>query len=127
MSGGSLQDALDEGTKHRIEHLSAYHSLQYSVARRTGQFPKSKDGQMDVPYHGTAYLRPLVKTHPETKRKGLFVAAHCFGIPGLSGMRHPPCVRSSGRALSHNHNDAHILFACRSTYQEKKKERKERP
>ena len=40
------------------------------MARRTGGFPDRKDGQG---FHGTAYLRPLVKTHPETGRKSLFV------------------------------------------------------
>ena len=34
-------------------------------------------------YHGEAYLRPLVKQHPETGVKNLFVARHAFGIPGL--------------------------------------------
>ena len=35
-------------------------------------------------YHGEAYLRPLVKVHPETGKKNLFIGRHAFGIPGLS-------------------------------------------
>merc|ERR1711924_119349 len=31
-----------------------------------------------------AYLRPLVKVHPTTGRKSLFIASHCFGIPTIS-------------------------------------------
>ena len=72
--------ALDEATKSRIEHLSAYHSTQYSQANDVGDFPPQKEGTI---YHGEAYLRPLVKTHPETGTKNLFVGRHAFGIPGL--------------------------------------------
>ena len=35
-------------------------------------------------YHGEAYLRPLVKVHPETGKKNLFIGRHAFGIPGLT-------------------------------------------
>ena len=31
-----------------------------------------------------SYLRPLVKVHPETGIKSLFVGRHAFGIPGLT-------------------------------------------
>lgn len=73
--------ALDQATKDRIEGLSAYHSTQYSQANDVGDFPPQKEGTI---YHGEAYLRPLVKTHPETGVKNLFIGRHAFGIPGLA-------------------------------------------
>ena len=73
--------ALDEATKTKIENLAAYHSTQYSQANDVGDFPPQAEGTI---YHGEAYLRPLVKVHPETGVKNLFVGRHAFGIPGLS-------------------------------------------
>jgi alpha-ketoglutarate-dependent taurine dioxygenase len=73
--------ALDQATKDKIAHLSAYHSTQYSQANDVGDFPPQEAGGI---YHGEAYLRPLVKVHPETGVKNLFVGRHAFGIPGLS-------------------------------------------
>ena len=73
-------DALDEATREKIAQLSAYHSTEYSQANDLGDFP-ARGGAI---YHGEAYLRPLVKVHPETGRKAIFVARHAFGIPGLS-------------------------------------------
>ena len=73
--------ALDAATKAKIEDLSAYHSTQYSQANDLGDFPPQAK---DSIYHGEAYLRPLVKEHPETGVKNLFVGRHAFGIPGLS-------------------------------------------
>ena len=72
--------ALDEATKAQIAHLSAYHSTEFSQANDVGNFPPREEGSI---YHGEAYLRPLVKTHPETGVKNLFVGRHAFGIPGL--------------------------------------------
>jgi len=73
--------ALEQDTKDRIETLSAYHSTQYSQANDAGDFPPTQSGTI---YHGEAYLRSLVKVHPETGVKNLFVGRHAFGIPGLS-------------------------------------------
>lgn len=73
--------ALDEATKERIDGLSAYHSTQFSQANDVGDFPEQKKGTI---YHGEAYLRPLVKTHPETGVRNLFIGRHAFGIPGLN-------------------------------------------
>ncbi len=73
-------EALDEATKSQIAHLSAYHSTEFSQANDVGNFPPREEGSI---YHGEAYLRPLVKTHPETGVKNLFVGRHAFGIPGL--------------------------------------------
>ena len=72
--------ALDQATVNRIEHLSAYHSRLYSNAQDLGDFPPQSEG---THHHGEAYLRPLVKTHPETGVKRLFVGRLAFGIPGL--------------------------------------------
>ena len=73
--------ALDRTTRDRIEHLSAYHSTQYSQAHDLGDFPPQDASSI---YHGEAYLRPLVKVHPETGFKNLFIGRHAFGIPGLT-------------------------------------------
>ena len=72
--------ALDQATKDKIADLSAYHSTQFSQANDVGDFPPQSE---DTIYHGEAYLRPLVKVHPETGIKNLFVGRHAFGIPGL--------------------------------------------
>lgn len=72
--------ALDQATKDLIDDLSAYHSTQFSQANDVGDFPEQKEGTI---YHGEAYLRPLVKTHPDTGVKNLFIGRHAFGIPGL--------------------------------------------
>ena len=73
--------ALDAAMKDRIAALSAYHSTQYSQANDVGDFPPQDENSI---YHGEAYLRPLVKVHPQTGVKNLFVGRHAFGIPGLS-------------------------------------------
>jgi len=80
--------ALDDDTRARIADLSAYHSTQYSQAHDVGDFPDTVAGTI---YHGEAYLRPLVKVHPQTGVKNLFVGRHAFAIPGLS--------RQASRAL----------------------------
>ncbi len=74
-------DDLDEAMRAKIADLSAYHSTEFSQANDVGDFPVRDDGYI---YHGEAYLRPLVKVHPETGRKAIFVARHAFGIPGLT-------------------------------------------
>ena len=73
--------ALSESMRDYIKTLSAYHSTQFSQANDLGDFPIINQ---DTNFHGEAYLRPLVKTHPETGIRSLFVARHAFGIPGLS-------------------------------------------
>ncbi len=77
-------DALDEGTKKRIEGLAAYHSLHYSQSK-LGHVAKKADGEYSgYGFHdGPVPLRPLVKTHPETGRKSLLVGRHAHNIPGL--------------------------------------------
>ncbi|HKA56753.1 MAG TPA: TauD/TfdA family dioxygenase [Candidatus Binatia bacterium] len=73
-------DALDEGTKARIATLSAYHSLYYSQGR-IGH--KAAVGSSYGFHTDDPPLRPLVKVHPVTGRKSLFIGRHAYGIPGL--------------------------------------------
>jgi alpha-ketoglutarate-dependent taurine dioxygenase len=75
-------DALDDATRERIEGLSAYHSLYHSQAK----IGHEAQGMALSGFHGEgAPLRPLVKEHPVTGRKALYIGRHAYGIPGLSG------------------------------------------
>ena len=74
-------DALDQEMKDRIENLSAYHSLYQSQAK-IGHIVESGAG---YGYHTKgAPLRPLVKTHPVTGRKSLFIGRHAYRIEGMA-------------------------------------------
>jgi alpha-ketoglutarate-dependent taurine dioxygenase len=74
-------DALDEVTKARIALLSAYHSLYYSQGR-IGH--KAAVGSSYGFHTDDPPLRPLVKVHPATGRKSLFIGRHAYDIPGLA-------------------------------------------
>jgi len=93
-------DALDEPTRARIASLAAFHSLKYSQARAGfgdqpgGAYSYGLD-QTDAP------LRPLVKLHPVTGRRALFIGRHAFGVPGLA-------PKQSEQLL-----DELLAFACR--------------
>lgn len=71
-------DALDAPTRSLVDGLAAFHSLAYSQ-RRAGYGPVSGYGGDVEPV-----LRPLVKAHPETGRRALYIGRHAHGVPGLS-------------------------------------------
>jgi alpha-ketoglutarate-dependent taurine dioxygenase len=73
-------DKLDEATRSKIEGLSAYHSLYASQAKAGFDF-KTGEGY-GFHTHGMP-LRPLVKVHPVTGRKSLFIGRHAWRIPGM--------------------------------------------
>lgn len=74
-------DTLDKKTQERIADLFAYHSL-YASQSKAGFTFKTGDG---YGYHTAgAPLRPLVKVHPVTGRKSLFIGRHAYRIPGLA-------------------------------------------
>ena len=70
-------DALDERTKAEIEDLVCEHSLKYS---------RETIGFTDLTPEEIAAFRPvrqrLVRTHPSSGRKSLFLAAHAGAIVG---------------------------------------------
>ncbi len=90
-------DELDDIRKARIADLSAYHSLYQSQVKFGYEF-KTGDG---YGYHTKgAPLRPLVKTHPVTGRKSLFIGRHAYRIPGMDD--------AEAQALL----DDLLIFAC---------------
>jgi alpha-ketoglutarate-dependent taurine dioxygenase len=73
-------DALDADTRARIAPLSAHHSIKYSQARAGYEMGAGMyGGNVDEPP-----LRPLVKVHPVTGRRALYVGRHAHAIPGLA-------------------------------------------
>jgi len=90
-------EALDADRRDRIAGLSAHHSIRYSQARigDTSEFGYGF-------HHGDPPLRPLVKVHPATGRRSLFIGRHAYGIPGLE-------PAESERLL-----DELLEFACRA-------------
>jgi alpha-ketoglutarate-dependent taurine dioxygenase len=74
-------DALDSATQHKLEGLSAYHSLYYS--QKDANYPFTTDNVYGFHDKG-APLRPLIKTHPETGRQSIYTGRHAYGIPGMA-------------------------------------------
>lgn len=92
-------DLLDAETKDRIADLSAYHSLYQSQAK-IGYEIETGSG---YGYHTKgAPLRPLVKVHPVTGRRSLFIGRHAYRIPGM------------GDADAQTLLDELVTFACQS-------------
>jgi alpha-ketoglutarate-dependent taurine dioxygenase len=73
-------DALDDATRARLEGLTAWHSLRYSQAQIGHD---AKPGSSYGLSEDTPPLRPLVKTHPVTGRKALYIGRHAYGVSGL--------------------------------------------
>ena len=73
-------DELSQEMKDRISGLEAYHSLYQSQAK-IGY--KVKTGATYGYHSKGAPRRPLVKVHPVTGRKSLFVGRHAYEIVGM--------------------------------------------
>ncbi|HET6794196.1 MAG TPA: TauD/TfdA family dioxygenase [Acidimicrobiales bacterium] len=73
-------DALDPGDRALVDSATACHSLAYSQGR-AGFGDRTFRYGFDV---GDAPRRPLVKVHPATGRRSLFIGRHAYGVSGLS-------------------------------------------
>ena len=71
-------DALDPATKESIQGLKAVHDLDAS-RRRAGEPPMSEPQRAAAP----PVEHPVVRTHPETGRKILYISRHVSQFAGM--------------------------------------------
>jgi taurine dioxygenase len=72
-------DNLPDGMKQRIEGRRAIHNLDFSRTRRHGEDPMTAEQKAKVP----PVAHPIVRTHPETGRKAIFLGDHAQEIEGM--------------------------------------------
>jgi taurine dioxygenase len=93
-SGGDTQFAdmiqayasLSDEAKQQIAGLRVMHSLEY-MRLSTGDRPPTDEERLAAP----PVVHPLVRTHPETGEKSLFLGMYCSHVVGMD--------RAAGRAL----------------------------
>ncbi|WP_109050186.1 TauD/TfdA family dioxygenase [Azospirillum sp. TSA6c] len=71
-------DALPEATRRRIDGLKSVQSLEF-MRRYTGSAPPTEDDIAAAP----PIAHPLVRTHPETGRKSLYIGMYSSHIEGM--------------------------------------------
>jgi taurine dioxygenase len=72
-------ERLDPAWKARIANLRAVHNLDFSRNRRHGEDPMTEAQRLATP----PVDQPIVRTHPETGRKCLFLGDHAEYIVGM--------------------------------------------
>jgi len=72
-------DNLSPEMKKGIEGKRAIHNLDFSRTRRHGEDPMTAEQKAKVP----PIAHPIVRTHPETGRKAIFLGDHAQEIEGM--------------------------------------------
>jgi taurine dioxygenase len=75
----SAYDLLPLAMKAKVEGRRAIHNLDFSRTRRHGEDPLTAEQKTEVP----PVAHPIVRTHPDTGRKALFLGDHAEWIEGM--------------------------------------------
>lgn len=73
-------DALSEAEKRRYGAMRAIHNLDFSRTRRHPEDPMNEAQKQAAP----PVEHPVIRTHPDTKRKCVYLGDHAERIAGLS-------------------------------------------
>jgi len=73
-------EALDAATRGQLAGMRAIHNLDFSRNRRHGEQPMTEEQRRAVP----PVDHPIVRTHPETGRKAIFLGDHAESIVGMA-------------------------------------------
>jgi taurine dioxygenase len=102
-------DALSDGMKRMLEGLRAVHSDRMVAGPQAGRNAhRSTKVREDTAWRETVSTHPVVRTHPETGRKLLFVN-HSYTV-GFDGMTEAESRPLLGYLLEHGHRPE---FTCR--------------
>jgi len=102
-------DALSDGMKTMLGKLRAVHSDRKVAGPQAGMNAKrSTKVREDADWRETINVHPVIRTHPETKRKLLFVnASYTIGFEGMTEEESQPLL---DYLLEHGHRPE---FTCR--------------
>jgi taurine dioxygenase len=75
----SAYERLPDAIRNKIEGRRAIHNFDFSRTRRHGEDPLTEAQKKTVP----PVAHPIVRTHPETGRKAIFLGDHAESIEGM--------------------------------------------
>jgi taurine dioxygenase len=76
----SAYDALPLAMKTKLDGRRAIHNFDFSRTRRHGEDPLTATQKAEVP----PVAHPIVRTHPDTGRKAIFLGDHAESIEGMA-------------------------------------------